>query len=139
MVSDSQVVDSDPNYIIVMHRGNAFVMETKDVNGNDLNASQIYYRLLIFRKSSFLSKNLDEKCTYMSVAQSICTQYSCFENMGRFVTWKKRSKRWVAKTGYKNRVIVTQKEKRQPGLATHILDLFLKFQILKKYQADLIN
>ena len=55
MVSDSQVVDSDPNYIIVMHRGNAFVMETKDVNGNDLNASQIYYRLLIFRKSSVLS------------------------------------------------------------------------------------
>ena len=55
MVSDSQVVDSDPNYIIVMHRGNAFVMETKDVNGNNLNASQIYYRLLIFRKSSFLS------------------------------------------------------------------------------------
>ena len=53
LVSDSQVVDSDPNYIIVMHRGNAFVMETKDVNGNDLNASQIYFRLLIFRKSSF--------------------------------------------------------------------------------------
>jgi len=45
LVSDSQVVDSDPNYIIVMHRGNAFVMETKDVNGNDLNASQIYYSL----------------------------------------------------------------------------------------------
>ena len=75
MVSDSQVVDSDPNYIIVMHRGNAFVMETKDVNGNNLNASQIYYRLLIFRKSSFLSKNLDEKYTYMSVAQSICTRF----------------------------------------------------------------
>ena len=45
MVSDSQVVDSDPNYIIVMHRGNAFVMETKDVDGNDLKASQIYYSL----------------------------------------------------------------------------------------------
>ena len=88
MVSDSQVVDSDPNYIIVMHRGNAFVMETKDVNGNDLNASQIYYRLLIFRKSSFLSKNLDKKYTYISVAQSICTHFSCFENMGRFVTLK---------------------------------------------------
>ena len=28
-----------------------------------------------------------------TVAQSICTHYSCFENMGRFVTLKKRSKK----------------------------------------------
>ena len=43
------------------------------------------------------------------VAQSICTHYSCYENMGRFVTL---SKIWVAKSRVqKNRVIVTQKEK----------------------------
>ena len=30
------------------------------------------------------------------VTQSICTQYYCFENMGRFVTLKKiRSKIWI--------------------------------------------
>ena len=55
----------------------------------------------------------------------------------------------------KNRVIIIQKEKRQPGLsnndpvllpcfitllfATHIFEVFLKFQTLKKYQANLIN
>ena len=61
----------------------------------------------------------------------------------------------LKKAGCKNIVIVIQKEKR-PGclfsfwitmtlffapcfLQTHILDLFLKFQTLKKYQADLIN
>ena len=47
------------------------------------------------------------------IAQSICTQYSCFENQGRFVTLKKnRAKNRVQKT----KVIVIQKEKRQPGL-----------------------
>ena len=77
-------------------------------------------------------------------SQSICTHYSCFENMGRFVTLKKRSKIWVAKI----RVIVTQKEKRQPGLFSSWITmtlffapwflqpifwtLFLKFQTLKK-------
>ena len=44
-VSDTQTVCADADYAIVMHRGNAFVMETKDVNGNDMNASQIYYSL----------------------------------------------------------------------------------------------
>jgi hypothetical protein len=55
----------------------------------------------------------------------------------------------------KNRVIIIQKEKRQSGLsnndpvllscfitllfATHIFEFFLKFQTLKKYQANLIN
>ena len=39
------------------------------------------------------------------VAQSICNHYSCFENMGRFVT-----KIWTRKKqGAKNRVIVIQK------------------------------
>ena len=46
--------------------------------------------------------------------QSICNHYSCFENMGRFLTLKKN---WVQnmeckKQGAKNRVIVIQKEKR---------------------------
>jgi len=65
--------------------------------------------------------------------------------MGWFVTLKKMSKIWVSKIGVqKHRIIVIQKEKRQPGLfsaffATHILDLFFKFQTLKKYQANLIN
>ena len=50
------------------------------------------------------------------IAQSICNHYSCFENMDRFVTLKKRrSEIWVAKSRVpKNRVIVIQKEKR-PG------------------------
>ena len=48
------------------------------------------------------------------LAQSICTHYSCFENMGRFVTLKKiKSKIWTwKKQGEKNRVIVIQKEKK---------------------------
>ena len=56
----------------------------------------------------------------------------------------------LKKAGCKNRVIVVQKEKRQPGLfsfcmimtllfAAHNSDLFFKFQTLKKYQANLIN
>ena len=51
-----------------------------------------------------------------SVVQSICTHYSCFENMGQFVTLQKiRSKIWTWKKQVaKNRVIVIQKEKR-PG------------------------
>ena len=28
-----------------MHNGNAYLMDVKDANGNDLNASQIYYGL----------------------------------------------------------------------------------------------
>ena len=49
------------------------------------------------------------------VAQSIFTHYSCFENMGQFV--KKIQNMGCKKPGAKNRVIVIQKEKRQPGLA----------------------
>ena len=60
---------------------------------------------------------LVQKFIYI-VAQSICTHYSCFENQGRFVTLKKKlgillfSKSRVQKT----RVVVIQKEKKQPGL-----------------------
>ena len=43
-IKDNQTVCNN-DYAIVMHRGNAFVMKTKDVNGNDLNARQIYYSL----------------------------------------------------------------------------------------------
>ena len=90
-----------------------------------------------------------------SVAQSICTQYSCFENMGRFATLKKN---WVQnmrckRQGTKNRVIVIQKGRKQSGglfpfgitmdhctllFATLILNLLLlRFQTLKKYQINL--
>jgi hypothetical protein len=45
------------------------------------------------------------------LAQSICTHYSHFENMGQFATLKKTgSKIW----GAENRVIVIQKENK-PG------------------------
>ena len=49
-----------------------------------------------------------------TVAQSICTHYSCFENMGRFVTLKKNQVKNMGckKQGAKNRVIIIQKEKR---------------------------
>ena len=49
-----------------------------------------------------------------SLAQSICTHYSCFENMNRFVTLKKNQVHNMEceKQGAKNRVIVNQKEKR---------------------------
>ena len=49
-----------------------------------------------------------------TLAQSICTHYFCFENMGRFVNLKKiRSKIWDAKSRVqKKRVIIIQKEKR---------------------------
>jgi hypothetical protein len=52
------------------------------------------------------------------VAQSICTHYSCFENMGRFVTLKKPDPKYGPEKSrvQKNRVVVIQKEKRQPGL-----------------------
>ena len=82
-------------------------------------------------------------CYFCTIVQSICTHYSCFENLGRLVTLKKiRSKIWVTN----NWVIVIQKEKR-PGLpllflnesdfctllfATHILDTFFKVPAPKK-------
>ena len=46
-------------------------------------------------------------------AQSICTHYSCFEIMGRFVTLKKSDPNYgpEKKQGDKNRFIVVQKEK----------------------------
>ena len=45
-----------------------------------------------------------------TMAQSICTHYFCFKNIGRFVTLKKiRSKIWTCKKqGAKKRVIVVQ-------------------------------
>ena len=88
------------------------------------------------------------------IAQSICTHYSLFENMGQFATLKKN---WVQNMGCKiwgskNRVIVIQKEKR-PGclflnnkmtlffapcfFAPH--PFFLSSRPKKKYEVDLIN
>ena len=63
------------------------------------------------------------------LAQSICTHYSCFENMGRFVTLKKiRSKIWTWKKQVaKNKVIVIQKEKKQPGLFSFWITMTLLF------------
>ena len=88
------------------------------------------------------SKRLTELCSHLLLlnliisfmaifilAQSICTHYSCFENQGRFVTLKKKlgillfSKSRVQKT----RVIVIQKEKRQPGLFSFWITMTLLF------------
>jgi hypothetical protein len=57
-----------------------------------------------------------EEGSLLPFAQSICTHYSCFENMGRFVTLKKNQVQNMGckKQGAKNRVIGSQKEKR-PG------------------------
>ena len=99
--------------------------------------------------------------TQLSLTQSICAHYSSLSGRPDIFlgsgTLKKRFKTWVAKTRVqKNRVIVIQKEKR-PGchfsfwitmtlvFAPWFLHpifwtwSFLKFQTLKKYQADLIN
>jgi hypothetical protein len=48
-----------------------------------------------------------------AIAQSICTQYSCFENMGWFVTLKKSGPKYGPEKSkvQKNRVIAIQKEK----------------------------
>jgi hypothetical protein len=57
--------------------------------------------------------------TLATIAQSICTHYSSFENQGRFVTLQKnRAPGFLKKAGrvQKTKVIVIQKEKRQPGL-----------------------
>ena len=61
---------------------------------------------------------------FYTIAQSICTHYSCFENMCRFVTLKKN---WVQnmeckKQGTKSRVI----------FVPHILHPFFKFPDPKK-------
>ena len=88
-------------------------------------------------------------------SQSAPTVYSCFENMGRFVTLKKRRypKYGLQKAKCKKQGYCYQKQKRQPCLfsfwimrtlsvfcilifSTHILDLFLKFQTMKIDQAD---
>ena len=54
---------------------------------------------------------------YNLFAQSICTYNSCFKKTGWFVTLKKRSKIWVAKSRVqKTRISAIQKEKKQPGL-----------------------
>jgi hypothetical protein len=52
------------------------------------------------------------------IAQSICTHYSCFKNQGLFVTLKKNRPSCFLKKPRckKTKVIVIQKEKRQPGL-----------------------
>ena len=79
--------------------------------------------------------------TFNPVAQSMCTHYSCFENMGWFLTLKKRSKKWVAKKQGAKKVgyFYSKREKaawpllflnnNDPGFlhpifATHILDYF---------------
>ena len=66
-------------------------------------------------KQSFLESIWLFKTPYiifLSIAQSICTHYSCFENMKKI-----RSKIWTWRTQVaKNRVIIIQKEKKQPGL-----------------------
>jgi hypothetical protein len=57
--------------------------------------------------------------------------HSGFENMGQFVTLKKKVQNMgCKKQGAKDRVIVSQKEKSSllsSLFATHILDLFLTF------------
>ena len=54
-------------------------------------------------------------CNSYIHAQSICTYYSCFENMSRFVSLKKiKSKIWVAKSRLQKKQ--GQKEKWQPDL-----------------------
>ena len=67
----------------------------------------------LFLDSEFACKSKHCTVRFQTVqvsnsTQSICTHYSCFENMGRFVTLKKiRSKIWVTKSRVqKNRVIV---------------------------------
>ena len=49
----------------------------------------------------FQNKNSGCRCTGRLLAQSICTHYSCFENMGRFVTLKKGPKYGLQKAGCK--------------------------------------
>ena len=86
--------------------------------------------------------------SYLKLAQSICTHYSCFEIMGRFATLKKNRVQNMGckKQGAKNRVIVIQKERRQPGLFSFWITMTLFFaplrfatQTLKQYQVELIN
>ena len=38
----------------------------------------------------------DDICKSSTIAQSICTHYSCFENMGQFVTLKKTRSNYKA-------------------------------------------
>jgi hypothetical protein len=59
-------------------------------------------------------QNKTKKQFLYTIAQSICTHYSCFEITGRFVTLKKN---WVQnmkckKQGAKNRVIPKKDEAR---------------------------
>ena len=73
----------------------------------------IYY---VSKRTVWVCSKHGTFCWRSVVDQSICTHYSCFEKMGRFVTLKKN---WVQnmgckKQGAKNRVIVIQKEKK-PG------------------------
>ena len=90
----------------------------------------------------FHDRPLKVKCLPTPIAQSICTHYSCFENMGRFVTLKRKkiSKIWVAKSKVQKTGPLLSKieEAALPLLflnnedpvfctlifATHILDLF---------------
>ena len=73
---------------------------------------------------------------FMTVAQSICTHYSSFKNMGQCATLKKigseiwGAKNRVQKIGLRFFCFVFQKEKRQ-GL---ISSIFLKVPDPKKYQ-----
>ena len=65
------------------------------------------------------------------VAQSICTHYSCYENMGRFVTLKKiTSKIWVAKSRVQKTGLLLLK-KRSWGTSTSFLFVHKKKLLFK--------
>ena len=62
-----------------------YIYLTKWISGLTLSSFEM------LKQESGISQNY-------KIAQSICTHYSCFENMGRFVTLKKiRSKIWTWK------------------------------------------
>ena len=73
----------------------------------------------------FFRSNLVESGK-ITVAQSICTRYSCFENLGWFVTLKKCPKYGLQKVGCKKK--------------GHCYSMTLLFKVLdpKKDQADLL-
>ena len=97
------------------------------------------FKKIIFLKLSTIFDNV--------IAQSICTHYSCFENMDRFVTLKKiKSKICVSKSRVqkKGRCYPKREEARllllflnnnDPVFCTHNLDHFLKVPDPKKIRS----
>ena len=83
------------------------------------------------------------------VAQSICAHYSCFENMGGYVTPKKvGSKIWSEKSRMQCLILggmgvqncqkssdITNGRSLTLFFAPHILNLFFKVQTLKKIRS----